>query len=77
MPYDNSTKAKDRFRQRKKNKLRDVVSDRIDLENKKLHWVRIPVDESRKLARVINQASLALITTVERIAFVWQFMNEK
>lgn len=31
MPYSSSTKAKERFRHRKKNRFRDVLSDRIDL----------------------------------------------
>lgn len=32
MPYVSSTKAKDRFRQRKKNRFREVLSARIDLK---------------------------------------------
>lgn len=32
MPYVSSTKAKERFRQRKKNRFREVLSARIDLK---------------------------------------------
>lgn len=35
IPYSNSTKAKDRLRQRKKNRFLDVLSARIDLKHTK------------------------------------------
>lgn len=48
MPYVNSTKAKERFRQRKKNRFREVLSARIDLKKQNKHSEKLHHRSLRK-----------------------------
>ncbi|KAF3834590.1 hypothetical protein F7725_027148 [Dissostichus mawsoni] len=55
MPYESSTKAKDRLRQRKKNRFRDVLSESIDLKTRR-SWI-VCIESTSDL----QSAALALI----------------
>lgn len=54
IPYDNSTKAKDRLRQRKKKRFREVLSARIDLKTPNNHNSSITAGTNPAKIRVIN-----------------------